>query len=261
MTQHRPHRSSRSRAWGQPLPVAKSRMLKRNLLFLAITAGATATLALCSKAQAAGGAYVVDNGGINAPGECNVDLWYQADRRQGSNHNSVLVPACTFSQLPGVQLGAALQRQETDEHGETQLSPQVKLALLDRDDLGLQLALAGSAHWALNRSHSFDGGDLSLPLTFSPSDALHLNLSTGWSHAYDDGQQHHRWTWGTGVEYELLPSLTLIAERYGQRGGEQAWQAGPRLHIGHALDLDLILGQHLTDQRDRWLTTGVTLRF
>ena len=63
------------------------------------------------------------------------------------------------------------------------------------------------------------------------------------------------------MEYELLPSLTLIAERYGQRGGEQAWQAGPRLHIGHALDLDLILGQHLTDRRDRWLTTGVTLRF
>lgn len=261
MTQHRPHRSSRSRAWGHALPAAKSRMLKRNLLFLAITASATAALALCSKAQAAGGAYVVDNGGINAPGECNVDLWYRSNRQQGSEHGTVLVPACTFRQLPGVQLGAALQRQYADDHGETQVSPQVKLALLDREDLGLQLALAGSVHWALNRNHSFDGGDLNLPLTFSPSDRLHLNLNAGWSHAYDDGQQHHRWTWGTGVEYDLLQNLTLIAERYGQRGGEQAWQAGPRLHIGHDLDLDLLLGQHLTDQRDRWLTTGATLRF
>lgn len=68
MSKHRPHRSSRSASWGHTLPAAKSRMLKRNLLFLALTVGATATLALCSKAQAAGGAYVVDDGAINAPG-------------------------------------------------------------------------------------------------------------------------------------------------------------------------------------------------
>ncbi|MGC5699115.1 hypothetical protein J4P02_02805 [Pseudomonas sp. NFXW11] len=261
MSHHRPHRPSRSNAWGQSLPAAKTRMLKRNLLFLALTAGATATLALCSKAQAAGGAYVVDDGAINAPGECNVDLWYQSQRHQGSTHGSVLAPACTFSQLPGVQLGAALQRQQADGHGETQLSPQIKLQLLNREDLGLQLALAGSAHWATHRQHSFDGGDLSLPLTFSASERLRLNLNAGWSHAYDDGQQKHRETWGGGVEYDLVQSLTLIAERYGQRGGEQGWQAGPRLHVGQHLDLDLILGQHLTEGRERWLTTGATLRF
>ncbi|WP_300239047.1 hypothetical protein [Pseudomonas sp.] len=261
MSKHRPHRSSRSASWGHTLPAAKSRMLKRNLLFLALTAGATATLALCSKAQAAGGAYVVDDGAINAPGECNVDVWYQSTRHQGSSHNSVIAPACTFSQLPWVQLGAAVQRQQADAHGETQLSPQIKVQLLNREDLGLQLALAGSAHWALNRHHSFDGGDLTLPLTFSASDRLRLNLNAGWTHAYDDGEQNHRWTWGSGVEYDLMPSLTLIAERYGQRGGEQGWQAGPRLHVGQHLDLDLIVGQHLSEDRDRWLTTGATLRF
>ncbi|WP_047304089.1 hypothetical protein [Pseudomonas fluorescens] len=261
MSKHRPHRSSRCASWGHTLPAAKSRMLKRNLLFLALTAGATATLALCSKAQAAGGAYVVDDGAINAPGECNVDVWYQSTRHQGSSHNSVIAPACTFSQLPWVQLGAAVQRQQADGQGETQLSPLLKIALLDREDLGLQLALAGSAHWALNRHHSFDGGDLALPLTFSPAQSLRLNLNAGWTHAYDEGEQNHRWTWGTGVEYDLMPSLTLIAERYGQRGGEQGWQAGPRLHVGQHLDLDLIVGQHLSEDRDRWLTTGATLRF
>ncbi|MNT69169.1 hypothetical protein D3C72_2074670 [compost metagenome] len=63
------------------------------------------------------------------------------------------------------------------------------------------------------------------------------------------------------MEYDLADALTLIAERFGQRGGQQAWQAGPRLHIGERLDLDLVVGRDLTQDRDQWLTTGVTLRF
>ncbi|MGN2259797.1 hypothetical protein ACLXBB_26700, partial [Pseudomonas aeruginosa] len=38
-------------------------------------------------------------------------------------------------------------------------------------------------------------------------------------------------------------------------------QAGPRLHLGERLDLDLLVGGHLRGERERWLVSGATLRF
>jgi hypothetical protein len=242
------------------LPPAQGRTLRRNLMFVTVTLSLIGLLSVISSVNAAGGAYVVDDADINAPGECNIDVWYQ-DGRHSPNGAAVVSPACTFRELPSVQLGAAVQRNHIDGQNETQLSPQFKAQLFSREDLGLQLALAGSAHIAFNRAHAFDGADLNLPVTWQPVDALRLNLNTGWNHTYDDGEQNHRWSWGTGVEYDLARSLTLIAERYGQRGGEQAWQVGPRLHIGERIDVDLIGGRSLIGERDQWLTTGATLRF
>ncbi|KZN19433.1 MULTISPECIES: hypothetical protein [Pseudomonas] len=243
------------------LPPSQSRRLRRNLLFISITLGLITLLTVISKAHAAGGAYVVDDAAINAPGECNIDAWYQSGRHNHSSSNAVLSQDCTLKGLPNLQLGAAIQHSRDDGDSETQLSPQFKTLLFSREDLGIQLALAGSAHFTFNRDHTFDGADLNLPFTYQPIEALRLNVNAGWAHAYDDGEQNHRWTWGTGVEYDLARSLTLVAERYGQQGGEQAWQAGPRLHIGERVDVDLLVGRDLTGERDQWLTTGATVRF
>ncbi|MNQ63381.1 hypothetical protein D3C85_777600 [compost metagenome] len=49
--------------------------------------------------------------------------------------------------------------------------------------------------------------------------------------------------------------------RAGEQRGAQGWQAGPRLLLAPALDLDLVLGRQLDAGRDRWLVTGATLRF
>ena len=239
------------------LPPAQRRALQRNLMFIGATLGLVLLVALISNAHAAGGAYVVDDGAINAPGACNVDAWYSANRHDGGSHSKTLSPACTFSTMPSVQWGAALSR----ANRETQVSPQLKAQVLSRPDLGLALAVAAGAHLALDRHHGFDGAEFNLPLTWQPLAPLRLNLNAGWSHAYNDGDQQHRLTWGTGVEYQLANALTLIAERYGQQGGDQAWQAGPRLHIGEFVDVDLVLGRSLVGDRNQWLTTGATLRF
>ncbi|OPB03669.1 hypothetical protein [Pseudomonas synxantha] len=243
------------------LPPAKRRALQRNLIFIGVTLGTLLILALVSKANAAGGAYVVDDGAINAPGECNIDAWHTTNRHAGSTHNETLSPACTFSGMPWVQWGAALSRATDAGKGETQVSPQVKAQLLSREDLGLELAVAAGAHIALDRQHAFDGADFNLPLTWQAMDALRLNLNAGWNHAYNDGAQQHRLTWGMGFEYQLAQVLTLIGERYGQEGGEQAWQAGPRFHVGKFVDVDLVVGRSLTGDRAQWLTTGATFRF
>jgi len=90
--------------------------------------------------------------------------------------------------------------------------------------------------------------------------ALRLNLNAGWTHAYDDGEQNQRLTCA-GAEYRVAHSLTLIVERYGQKDGEQAWQAGPRFHLGPLIDIDVVVGRSLVAERAQWLTTGATLRF
>lgn len=243
------------------LPPAKRRALQRNLIFLGLTLGILLIIAVLSKANAAGGSYAVDDAAINAPGACNVDAWYTANQHNGSTHNETLSPACTFAALPSVQWGAALSRATDAEKGQTQVSPQLKAQVLSREDLGLELALSAGAHVALNRQHGFDGADLNMPLTWQPLETLRLNLNAGWAHAYNQGDQSHRLTWGTGFEFQVLQSLTLIAERYGQEGGDQAWQAGPRFHLGQFIDVDLVVGRSLADERDHWLTTGATLRF
>lgn len=243
------------------LPPAKRRALQRNLIFIGLTVCTLLLIALLSKANAAGGAYVVDDGAINAAGECNVDAWFSANRHNASTHNETLSPACTFSAMPSVQWGVALSRATSSKQGETQLSPQFKAQVLSRKDLGLELAVSAGAHVALDRHHAYDGGDFNLPLTWQPLEALRLNLSAGWTHAYNDGDDKHRLTWGTGFEYQAAPALTLIGERYGQERGDQAWQAGPRFHIGEFVDVDLVVGRSLIGEQDQWLTTGATVRF
>ena len=216
------------------LPASRQRALRRNLVFI----GVTLAVGLVSKAIAAGGSYVVDDGAINAPGECNVDAGYTR-----STQRTTLSTACTSRALPNLQWGTALE----DDPEQTQLSPQLKGSLWAWQDAGVEIAWAAAAHIALDRRHPFE--------------TLSLNLNAGWAHAYDNGEQNHRLTWGTGLEYRLADSLTLLAERYGQQGGDQAWQAGPRVHLGQQVDVDLVVGHNLTGNRDRWLTTGATLRF
>ena len=243
------------------LPPAKRRALQRNLIFIGVTLGLIVLIAMVSKAHAAGGSYVVDDGAINDPGQCNVDAWFTANRHDGSTHNQTLSPACTFTGMPSVQWTAALSRADTASSGETQVNPQAKAQVFTQKDLGLELAVSAGAHFALDRQHTFDGADFNIPLTWQPVEALRLNLNAGWTHAYNDGDQKHRLTWGTGFEYQVAPALTLIAERYGQEGGDQAWQAGPRFHLGEFVDVDVVVGRSLIADQAQWLTTGATVRF
>ncbi|MBG7369830.1 hypothetical protein I5J30_07445 [Pseudomonas aeruginosa] len=245
----------------EPLPAPLRRALRWRLGFLAGALAAVLLLALLSEARAAGGAYRVDDGEINPVGECNLDTWHQRERRHANRYQSVLAPACTFSALPSLQLGAALVGEGDAGQRQRRLSPELKTPLLAREELGLALALALTADVYLDRRHAFEGAGFSLPLSYQPTTALRLNASAGRGHAYAEGARQHRWNWGVGLEYALGEPLTLIAERFGESAGDSGWQAGPRWHLGQRLDLDLLLGAHLRGERERWLVSGATLRF
>ncbi|MEB0045983.1 MULTISPECIES: hypothetical protein [unclassified Pseudomonas] len=257
------------------LPPSGRRAWRRTLSFSGTVLGTCALLGVISEAQAAGGSYVVDDGGINAAGECNIDTWYSSIRHQSANHHSELSLDCTPQALPSLQLGAAVARTLDDGDAESEISPKAKLQLYSNEALGLEAALSAEANFVLNRRHSFDGAEVSIPVTFQPFEPLRLNFSAGWSYAYDagnsdddedddgvrNGDRANRLIWGVGFEYDVFESLTLIAERFGKQGDEQGWQAGPRLHIGKRLDIDFVVGRHLTEDRDQWFTAGATLRF
>jgi hypothetical protein len=85
------------------LPPARRRALQRNLIFIGLSLGVVLLMVFFAKAHAAGGAYVVDDGAINAPGECNVDAWHTANRHAGDTHDETLSPACTFNEMQSVQ--------------------------------------------------------------------------------------------------------------------------------------------------------------
>ncbi|AMB84656.1 hypothetical protein AWM79_04785 [Pseudomonas agarici] len=233
----------------------------RAVLLVGATLGTFALLSIDSRAQAAGGSYIVDDGSLNDPGECNIDTWYKSSRHNASSGETALSQDCTPNSLPSLQFGADINRSRDDGQHQTLLSPHLKVSLLSRADLGLEAALSTALHFATARRHSLDGVELSVPLTYQPIDPLHLTVSGGWAQAYDDGRQHRALTWGTGVEYDVAHALTLVAERFGRQHGDQGWQTGPRLHIGEKLDIDLVVGHYLNGNRDRWLTTGATLRF
>jgi len=243
------------------LPPPQRRALQRGVTFLGATFGTFLLLSIGSPAYAAGGSYVVDDGGVNDPGQCNIDTWYKSGRHDAARGESVLSADCTPTSLPSVQLGADINRSRNDGEHTTLLSPHIKASIFSREDLGLEAAVLAQPHFATDRRHAYDGSDLALPLTYKPFEALRLTVSAGWYHAYNDGDQQHGRTWGSGVEYDVAKSLTLVAERFGQQDGDQLWQAGPRLHIGQNLDIDLVVGHHLNGDRDRWFTTGATVRF
>ncbi|MBF3307090.1 hypothetical protein HKW73_37990, partial [Pseudomonas aeruginosa] len=184
--------------------------------FVAAALACVLLLALLSEARAAGGAYRVDDGEIDPVGECNLDAWHQRERHHGNRYQSVLSPACTFSALPSVQLGAALVREGDAGDRHSRLSPELKTPLLARDDLGLALAFALSADLYLDRRHAFEGAGFNLPLSYQPFEALRLNAGVGLGHAYAEGERRHRWNWGVGMEYRVGQPLTLIAERFGE---------------------------------------------
>nr|WP_242486758.1 hypothetical protein [Pseudomonas sp. TH49] len=237
----------------------KSGGVYKTILFVGMTVGISLLLSFISIVHAAGGPYVVDDGAINAPGECNIDFAYKSQRHHQSTYQAELAQDCTFKELPSLQFGAAVLHSHDEGKRLDIVNPKIKVQVFSVNEL--EVAVVAGASFALDRGHSFDAAELALPMTYQPFETFRLNLSSGWAHEYNDGKQRHSWNWGTGVEYAPVEYLTLIAERFGQEGGDHGWQAGPRLHLGKQVDIDLVAGRHLNNGRDQWLASSITWRF
>lgn len=220
----------------------------RRLLRAALLACAFA----CAHAQATR-PMVVDDAGIAAPGECQLEAWTQ---RGPAQTEYWAVPACRAG--AGWELGAGLGRIVADGSGAAYRSGVVHAKTvfhaLETNGWGIGLTLANQF-----RQGAGIDGDLSALVPFSLSrfdDRLLVHANLGWLRAR--GGRPDR-LWAAGAEWALLPSLSLTLEAWGTRRSHALEQVGARLTlVPERLALDAGVGQRLGGG-ERYYTVGLTV--
>lgn len=219
---------------------------------------------LPAAAQAAGGAFVVDDALIGNPGECKVESWVSI----ASNHDVLAVtsPACVINAGIPVEAGATLVRTRSDGEWSTGLGPKAKINIVPLDDRGFALGLSGTTLWNLSTGQNV-GSTVNVPFTIQASKDFRINLNGGW--LYDAVERVNYGTYGAGFEWNFVQPLTLIGEIFGLAGRRQDVRSvtEPRTQLGlrwtpaESVDVDLIYGRNIAGENAHWLTLGLNLRF
>ncbi|WP_311222711.1 MULTISPECIES: hypothetical protein [unclassified Acidovorax] len=189
------------------------------------TAFAAASVVLLPPAAHAGGRpLTVDDAGINAPGEGEVEAWWEGTRR--SRGMFVIAPSYTAAALPGLELDAALAR-DRDGRSTMQGASVKWLWTLQPEGEGCNAASSAGVT-RLRHDGSARTGVLNLIGTCMASwGAAHGNL--GMARA-----PHDKWqpTWGLALEGAagLLgeSQVTPMIETFGMRHGPTTVQTGLR---------------------------------
>lgn len=223
-------------------------------------------------AQAAGGAFIVDDVEIGKPGDCKVESWVQT----ATNHDfaAVTSPACVVDLGLPVELGAQLQRSRSGDAWTSAAGPKAKINIVPVETGKLGLGLAGSINWNLANGQHL-GNLIYVPVTYQLNDAFRINANGGWS--YDAVARLSHAYWGAGFEWNFVEPVTLIGEVFGFYGNLPAVEEGeapsprairePRAQVGlrftpvKSMDVDVIYGRNINGENAHWLTLGVNLRF
>jgi hypothetical protein len=210
-------------------------------------------------ARAAGGAYGVDDAGVDDPGACKVETWlsYASSR----DLTAVGAPACVFNIFRPVELGFALERSRSDGEWGTSLGLHAKTNLVPITTGGVGAALTvGTGFDLISGDHT----DVSVvvPLTYQPIAPLNLNVNLGW--LWDRAADTHFLTWGAGADWRVTEKIMLTAEVFGQAGSgapDPAFQTGVRFTPKEWFDIDVIYGRNLNGADANWITVGLNVRF
>jgi hypothetical protein len=229
---------------------------------------------VASQAQAAGGAFAVDDSEVGKPGECKVESWVSFADNDGKDFIGVVAPACVANLGRPVELGVQVQRARGDGEWGTGLALKAKTNLIPLEGNRFGLGISGSTGWDLISGEN-TGGAINLPLTFEVSPQVKVNLNAGW--LYERPGSLNWFTWGAGFEWTIAKPITFIAEVFGQAGKLPTVAAGdppapnsirePRLQAGlrytpvENVDVDLIYGRNVTGEDANWVTLGLNVRF
>lgn len=188
--------------------------------------------------NAAGGPYVVDDAEPLGAGECLAEAWHTRHRAGGDA--SVAGLGC---HLGGAEWSLYGVRGRSGDARDDAVAVQAKwqLRAVEGGVPGIALVFGGGADTRVG--HLAELYAL-LPMTWTPAESLRLNLNLGL--VRDRSAAQWSTTWGAGMDWQLLPRLHLIGERFGDDRGEGGWQLGlrPVLRVD-ALHLDLAWGRDL----------------
>ena len=237
----------------------------------------SAVMLTSERANAAGGAYVVDDSETVTPNTCALESWAQF----ASNHdfNTVTQPECGFDVGKPVEVDAALQRARSGGAWGTSSAVTAKLNLIStdksRDNSRIGVAFEVASAWNLQAGGN-TGTNVFVPVTFMINDAFHINVNGGWFH--DNVNNINYATWGIGFEWDFKPvPLTLIGEVFGQAGTlpiaadgdppspnairDPRTQIGLRYKASDNADIDVIWGHNIGGENAHWVTLGLNLHY
>jgi hypothetical protein len=212
---------------------------------------------LIGPVQAAGGAFAVDDAGVDDPGTCKVEAF--ASFARNDDFVGVVAPACVVSLGRPVDVGVQIDRSRSGGEWGTGLALKAKTAIVPfTDDAPFGMAIAGGVGFDLTASETAEWF-VTLPVSVRLSQIFLVNLNIGG--LWDRIDRRSFVTWGAGFELALSAQHTLLGEVFGQGSDDPGAQLGLRYTPHERVDFDLIYGRNLTGERSDWITAGVNLRF
>ncbi|MEX2127826.1 MAG: hypothetical protein WD871_06230 [Xanthobacteraceae bacterium] len=209
------------------------------------------------QSRAAGGAFAVDDAGVDDPGSCKVEAW--ASFARNDDFIGAVAPACVVSLGRPVDLGVQVDRSRSGGEWGTGLSLKAKSAIVPLTDDGpFGVAIVGGVGFDLTARETAEWF-VTVPVTIRIAEPFLINLNIGG--LWDRIEQRSFVTWGGGFELSFAERFTLIGEVFGQGSEHPGAQLGLRYTPHEKIDFDLIYGRNLTGERANWVTFGVNLRF
>lgn len=208
------------------------------------------------RAQAAGGAHIVDDSDVETPGVCHLETW--ATRFVPSDGYYNFAPACTAKQLPNLEIGAAFQHYWDEVINAPLFGPAMKVNF-QPETTGLGIGLG------LNAGVNLRTGDLGLAslimlVTLPIDDKVKVNLNAGWS--YLRGDHPDALFYGGQLEAKVGWDVSLMLEVFGRTPGVAGTQLGLRYTPRDGpIDFDLLAGNFFDSVSTRFFTIGVTVRY
>lgn len=239
-----------------------------------------------SAALAQGGPFRVDDSGVEEAGTIKLESFGAFSVNRSREREISVRPGFTPALLPFVEFSLGLTRRAEARDPDdakrrfwgTRLEPEAKIELLPVERHGVGLGLKVGAAWRLSAQRL--GADVDPDAvgfrrletlfatglaTVRPFESLALNLNLGVERDRIDRRTAPLWGVGAAwraVEDSPIGSTTLIAEVSGSDRGRSAVQAGLRQTLfEERLDLDLVVGRNLSDERAMWLIGGFAVRF
>ena len=244
--------SARARESGPGLPA---------VLALAVSVLA---MALPTRVEAAGGAFIVDDSEIAKPGECKVESW--ASFASNADFLGVTSPTCVGNFRRPVELGFSLTRFRSDGEWGAEILLKGKTNILPAEIGKLGLGLSGVVAFdLLTGEHS--GHFVNVPATFQIVEQFKINVNAGW--LYVRSEDLNWFAYGAGFEWNFVKPLTLIGEVFGFAGHsvEPRTRTDPRVQVGlrftpvESFDIDVIYGRNILGENANWITLGLNVRF
>lgn len=218
----------------------------------------TAALALATlgaPAFASGGAHVIDDAAVEAPGTCHVETWVTQASDDAVFAN--IGPACTRRSWPNVELGGFIANSRAPGIDDTLvgLTPKFVFRSVEK---GLGIGLATNIGYSVTNSR-FETASAVVPLTIPAGKRVRFNLNSGWQ--WSRATDSHDLFVGGQAEVALTDTLNLMLETFTRDQGKPGGQIGLRWTVANGkVDLDLIGGRYVDGATPGAATVGVTFR-